>query len=103
MADIRLVIIGELPRKSLPTAAHLRPENRVKICNFFLSTDIVGAYYQIPMSADDIHQTTITTIFGLCKFFRMPFHLLNSAGTFRRLIDDIFRGIKFVHSYFDDC
>ena len=38
----------------------------------FSKVDLVWAYTQVPMNADDIAKTAIVTAFGLFEYLRMP-------------------------------
>ena len=49
-----------------------------------------------------MHNTAVTTPFGLFNFSRTPFGLRNSGRTFQRFIDHVTPGLDFVLVYLDD-
>ena len=54
------------------------------------------------MNPSDIEKTAVTTPFSLFEYKFMPFGLRNSAATFQRFMDSIFRDLDFVFVYLDD-
>ena len=70
--------------------------------NIFFKLDLVKAFHHVPVESADVHETAVTTPFGLFEFVRMPFGLRNAAQTFKRFMDQVFRGLDFCYVYIDD-
>nr|CDS30016.1 gag pol polyprotein [Hymenolepis microstoma] len=68
----------------------------------FSKLDLVRAYHRFPMASEDTARTVVITPFGLFEYLRMPFGLRNAAQSFQRFMDQDFRGLDFVFTYFDD-
>jgi hypothetical protein len=85
-----------------PLPSILDLSNKLHGCKFFSCIDLVKGYRQIPMAAQDIAKTAITTPFGLFEYLFMPFGLRNAAQTFQLFMDSILKHLPFVFCYLDD-
>ena len=99
--DFRQVNSRTLPdRYNIP---HLQSfSDHLGGCKIFSKVDLVRAYHQIPVAAEDIPKTATITPWGLYEWLRLPFGLCGAAQTFQRFIDNVLRGLPFLWVYLDD-
>ena len=74
----------------------------LEVATILTKVDLLGAYYQISVTQDDVLKMALTTPFGLFEFVRMPFGLRNMAQTFQRFIDQVLQGSTSVYTYIND-
>jgi hypothetical protein len=100
---------GDFRRLNLVTEADVYPlpnmldfADRLHGCTVFSKIDLRKGYWQIPVAAEDIKKTAISTPFGLFEFLRMPFGLRNAGSSFQRMLDCVLTGLPFAYCYLDD-
>ena len=71
---------------------------------YFSVMDLSAGYHQIPMNPDHRFKTAFTTGTDLYEWTRCPMGLCNAGQTFQRLMEKIFRGLRWssVVCYMDD-
>lgn len=68
----------------------------------FSTIDLRKAYNEIPVNADDVLKTAVTTPFGLFEFKSMPFGLRNAEQSFQRFMNQVLRGVDCAFPYLDE-
>ena len=91
-------------KDSYPLPLVDKVQNRLAGCTVFSTLDLQSGFWQIPVKLEDREKTAFCpgAGLGLYQFCRMPFKLTNAPSTFQRMIDKIFRDLKFVSIYIDD-
>ncbi|UYV79552.1 K02A2.6-like [Cordylochernes scorpioides] len=71
---------------------------------FYSSMDLQSGYWQIDVEESDREKTAFITPDGLYEFKVMPFGLCNAPATFKRMIDNLLKGLKWTIClcYLDD-
>ncbi|XP_014212710.1 uncharacterized protein LOC106642446 [Copidosoma floridanum] len=68
----------------------------------FSVADLRKAFYQIPITENDIPKTVVTTPFGLYEFTRSSMGQHNAAQSLQRTMDHVLRELPFARCYLDD-
>ena len=77
--------------------------NNLHGMTIFSAIDLKSTYHQVPMDAEPMQKTTITTPFGAFQYRGMNFGLRYAAHTFQRFINKIISGFENVcFAYVDD-
>ena len=76
--------------------------DRMAGCKKNSKIDLVKAYHQILIAAEDQPKMAIATHFGLWEFRYMSFGLRYAAQALQRLKDNILVGTDYVFSFLDD-
>ena len=62
-------------------------------CNIFSCTDIMDAYYQIPVDPSCSHKLTITTAIGCYRYLHLPLGLATFSNYFQSLMHKVISDI----------
>ena len=68
----------------------------------FTTLDLSNAYLQMPLARESKPLTTINTHLGLFQYNRLCFGIASAPAIFRRVMDNLLKGIKHVCGYLDD-
>ena len=96
----RLNTVTVPDRYPLPNLQSLN--DRMAGSTVFSKIDLVKAYHQIPIAAEDQPKTAIATPFGLWEYKFMSFGLKNAAQALQRLKDNILLDMPNIFGYLDD-
>ena len=69
---------------------------------YFSKIDLSKGYWQITIPEEDIPKTAFVTPDGSYEFLKMPFGMVNSAGTLKRAMKKLLKGLRNVEFYWDD-
>ena len=81
---------------------HIKEIKHVIHGEVFSTLDLKDGFWQVTVSAEDIHKTAVSTPWGLFEHMRMPFGLRNAPPTFQRFVDKVLFGLPNVLAYIDD-
>ncbi|KAK3254219.1 hypothetical protein CYMTET_36564, partial [Cymbomonas tetramitiformis] len=104
--ELRLVIdyrqINEITIKDkypLPDVQSLLDD--LQGATVFSTMDALWGFWQIPMSADDVEKTAMTTHFGAYEWLVMPMGLSNSPSTWQRMMTQYLGHLPFCRVFVD--
>lgn len=95
----QITILDQYP---LPRISELVHE--IRGSRYFCALDLKSGYWQVPMKKESIKYTAFRCISGFFEWIVMPFGLTNAPATFQRMIDGLFRDLRYkgVLAYLDD-
>ena len=71
----------------------------------FSTLDLTSGYFQIPLKESDIPKSAFISKHGLFEFTSLPFGMVNSGATFKRIMELAFKGLQWQICliYIDNC
>ncbi|KAJ8524886.1 hypothetical protein ON010_g16230 [Phytophthora cinnamomi] len=69
---------------------------------WFLTMDLMSAYYQVRMREENIKFTAFQAPNGLWEYLVLPMGVCNAPATMHRLTSKMFRGMENTKSFYDD-
>ena len=69
---------------------------------YFSKIDLSKGYWQVTIPEADVSKTAFVTPDGSYEFLKMPFGMVNSAATLKRVMKKLLKGMKNVEFYWDD-
>lgn len=107
--EIRICVdYRELNKKTIKNAYPLpladEIQEAIQGATIFSTLDLRSGYWQIPVAEADRRKTAFCPghDLGLFEFQRMPFGLVSAPATFQAMMNDVLRGLDYVHVYIDD-
>ena len=76
--------------------------DRLQGKKIFSSGDLFSGFYQVGLNPADRHKSAINLPFGSYEFTCLPMGMCNSPPTFQAVMNKVFAGLPFVHTYIDD-
>ncbi|XP_014207529.1 uncharacterized protein LOC106638695 [Copidosoma floridanum] len=98
----RLLNLGIVRPSSSQWASPLHLVEKEASGKVFSVIDLRKAFYQIPITEEDIPKTAMTTPFGVYELTRSSMGQRNAAQSLQRTMDHVLRGLPFARCYLDD-